>query len=188
MGLNWRLRGIGFLYTQKQMLLAAQVHPSGKSVHVFDVLSTDDEARIPRDDCDKLSLWVRVYGPEVYAGTAQTVPATETSDCFWKFDFEVRDATRAVCEPIGMASLSSRLHCSPRNVLFSPCQENMRSMRGFFCGTRKAGITKPSRRASPMVKAAMYRVTFSKSYTRCTLASRVSSFTFQRNHAARYAM
>jgi hypothetical protein len=91
-GVNWKLRGIGYLYTRQNMVLAAQVHPGGRSVHIYDVLSSlnGTTARAPRDDCDKLSLWVRVYGPEIYAGSAQAVPATETSDCFWKFDFEVR--------------------------------------------------------------------------------------------------
>jgi hypothetical protein len=97
MRVNWKLRGLGFLYSRNNMILAARVHSSGDSVHIFNVLpqnNNESSSSSPlirrKDDCDKLTLWVRVYGPEIFAGSAQTVPATEFSDCYWKFDFEVR--------------------------------------------------------------------------------------------------
>jgi hypothetical protein len=43
-----------------------------------------------RSDCDKFTLWVRVFGPEIFAGSAVAVPATNRTDCYWKFDFQVR--------------------------------------------------------------------------------------------------
>jgi hypothetical protein len=48
----------------------------------------------PRSDCDKFTLWVRVFGPEIVAGSAVAVPATNDTDCYWKFDFQVRTGCR----------------------------------------------------------------------------------------------
>jgi hypothetical protein len=89
MGMNWKLRGVGFLYTAKDTVLAAEVAASGNAVHVYHVMPRRNATTAPRDDCDKFSLWVRVYGPEIFAGSPVAVPATETTDCYWKFDFEV---------------------------------------------------------------------------------------------------
>jgi hypothetical protein len=98
MGVNWKLRGVGFLYTMKDVVLAAEVSPGGNAVYVYNVMPRSNATTSPRDDCDKLSLWVRVYGPDVFAGSPVAVPATETTDCYWKFDFEVTPSEE--CRPV----------------------------------------------------------------------------------------
>lgn len=87
--MNWKLRGIGLMYTKLNMILAAHV-VNNRSVRIVNVWSSNETSHSPpRDDCDKLTVWVRVYGPEIFAGNAQTVPATAAADCSWEFDFEV---------------------------------------------------------------------------------------------------
>jgi hypothetical protein len=166
-GVNWKFRGVGYMYTKLRMVLAARVvvavavaaaapppgaepdnvPPTRTTVQIFNVYDTpfseelvngtssggntssatgtrietetsrakgdvhnnnnntnnngggggggggDGEARRGtrrRDDCDRLTLWVRAYGPEIFAGTAKAVPATDSDDCYWTFDFLVR--------------------------------------------------------------------------------------------------
>lgn len=102
------------MYTKLQMVLAARVFAiengvdkSTHSVHIFNVFSPRNEQALrnettslhsqveqdvgrKRNDCHKLTIWVRVYGPEIFAGAAKAVPATDSADCFWAFDFAVR--------------------------------------------------------------------------------------------------
>ena len=52
--------------------------------------------RAVRGDCDKFTLWVRVFGPEIFAGSAVAVPATNHTDCYWRFDFQVRATVTAL--------------------------------------------------------------------------------------------
>lgn len=116
-GINWKFRGVGYLYTKLQMVLAARVFilsengvdRSTHSVHIFNVYSPRREhARLydttsfrskedgehgvdgRRNDCHKLTIWTRGFGPEIFAGSAKAVPATESADCYWAFDFAVR--------------------------------------------------------------------------------------------------
>jgi hypothetical protein len=146
-GVNWKIRGVGYLYAKQEVVLAARVvtrvEPSDPSrerrrrrtsaaeglsapppppkptpthsVYIYNVYEDDvdddvDEAdgrasfrhgglnrlrrRLnPRDDCHKLTVWVRAYGPEIIAGSAAAVPATGVADCHWRFDFAVRYLT-----------------------------------------------------------------------------------------------
>jgi hypothetical protein len=127
-GVNWKIRGVGYLYAKQEVVLAARVvtllepsvpsrerrrrrtsaaeglsappTPTTHSVHIYNVYDDDaaaadddvDEAgrRNPRNDCHKLTVWVRAHGPEIVAGSAAAVPATGAADCHWRFDFAVR--------------------------------------------------------------------------------------------------
>jgi hypothetical protein len=144
-GVNWKFRGVGYLHSKLQVVLAAKVvpaetaqreaesRPRGRppppthSVRIYNVYSApppgnngripeqsprvgmDDDGpswqqggsddrrgrrRRPRDDCHKLTVWVRAHGPEIFAGSAEAVPATDSADCHWKFDVAVRTSTR----------------------------------------------------------------------------------------------
>ena len=129
---TWNLRGLGYLYATKQIVLAAQwlVDPTityndtattttttttdttgarSVSAHVIieNVYSSDgdeyengtttrmrQQQRRRRTDCHLLTIWVRVNGPEIFAGTAQAVQpddadATQKS-CFWKFTMDLQ--------------------------------------------------------------------------------------------------
>jgi len=42
-------------------------------------------------DCDKYTIWVRVNGPEIFAGEAQAFRSSEDGEsCFWEFAFELQ--------------------------------------------------------------------------------------------------
>mmetsp|Transcript_15697 Transcript_15697/g.44010 ORF Transcript_15697/g.44010 Transcript_15697/m.44010 type:complete len:869 (+) Transcript_15697:70-2676(+) len=42
-----------------------------------------------RNDCHRLTLWVRVKGPEIFSGMAAVVNATDTKTCYWEFPFHL---------------------------------------------------------------------------------------------------
>jgi hypothetical protein len=113
-GVNWKLRGVGFLYEKRNVVLAARV-VNASSVVIFNALTRARAAQAAsgtkiggggmrgigslRDDCDELTVWVRVYGPEIFAGSARAVPATEASDCSWRFNFTVGEIWEDSCSP-----------------------------------------------------------------------------------------
>ena len=113
-GVNWKLRGVGFLYEKRNLVLAARV-VNASSVFIFNALTRGRAAQAasgtkiggggmrgigrPRDDCDELTVWVRVYGPEIFAGSACAVPAAEASDCSWSFNFRVGAIWEGSCSP-----------------------------------------------------------------------------------------
>jgi hypothetical protein len=196
-GVNWKLRGNGYLYTHKKLVLAAQVPPGGKSVHIYDVLSAlngTSAARTPRDDCEKLTMWVRVYGPEIYAGSAEAVPATETSDCFWKYDFEVRGTRVKRVHPsslelaprfVGPLTVDTTLNFALPVFSHRPFPGFTPWMPKFSCGTPKIETTKPSKRARPRASEASCPGTFWTNCTPRTLVSRGSSCTIPRSPVVR---
>ena len=41
----------------------------------------------PRTDCDKLSLWVRINGPEIISGKPHAIPSSNGGSCHWQLNF-----------------------------------------------------------------------------------------------------
>ena len=101
---NWHLRGIAYLSEHHDMLLAGQVllpDPDGvpylstkgqvviHNVHPTAIGGISGDG--PKRDCHLLEVWVRVRGPEVFAGGATPVqPDDETMNCYWVFDFDLQ--------------------------------------------------------------------------------------------------
>lgn len=84
---RWELRGLGYLFHSLHWLLVGERLASNKIV-IRDVLQV-----APTIECDKLTLWVRVAGPEVFAGQARAVlpqNKNEQESCYWEFDFDLR--------------------------------------------------------------------------------------------------
>lgn len=88
---RWQLRGVGYLYTTLRMVLLATLAPSNPFVgrkqriviqNVFNQTYTQTE-------CEKLTLWVRVNGPEIFAGAAQAVQPTSGTSCYWTFEYDL---------------------------------------------------------------------------------------------------
>eukprot|EP00977_Amphora_coffeiformis_P018658 scaffold6634_cov158-Amphora_coffeaeformis.AAC.16 len=94
LGFNWHLRGIAYL-AQRSILLAGYVHlptpPSSKGqVIIQNVYPSALQASTPsRDDCGRLTIWVRVRGPEIMAGTARAIQPSK-GNCFWVYDFDLQ--------------------------------------------------------------------------------------------------
>jgi hypothetical protein len=87
---NWRLRGLGYLYTQHKVILTATLpeRPTvGQNTVVIHNVHPESEMR---NDCNLFTIWVRVRGPEIVAGSAQAVEATNEKSCYWKFNFELQ--------------------------------------------------------------------------------------------------
>ena len=104
---DWKLRGHGQLYVYHKVALAARVL-SGNSGPIHERWSQNitmgsntvyiwnvhpDLSKEGFQDCRKLSIWVRVNGPEIIAGKTQAVAgsSSETS-CRWEFPFEIQVA------------------------------------------------------------------------------------------------
>lgn len=95
-GFNWHLRGIAYL-AQRSILLAGYVHlPTSPSATQGQVViqnvhqsASNSLSSLPRNDCDKLTIWVRVRGPEIMAGTAKAVQPF-TGSCYWVYDFDLQ--------------------------------------------------------------------------------------------------
>ena len=97
LGFNWHLRGIAYLAQERSILLVGYVQlptpPSTQgqviiqNVHPSALDSSTSSP--PRDDCIKLTIWVRVRGPEIMAGTARAVQPS-TGNCFWVYDFDLQ--------------------------------------------------------------------------------------------------
>jgi len=87
---NWKLRGLGYLYTQHKVILAAILpnHPAVGQNTIF-IHNVHPESEI-RNDCNLFTIWVRVRGPEIMAGSAQAVEATNEKSCYWEFNFELQ--------------------------------------------------------------------------------------------------
>ena len=105
---EWKMRGIGYLFSKHSLALKADLpNPMkpGRNIikirnvfqqnrtigsHEVDVESGD----FPRDDCDQLTIWVRVNGPEIFAGRAKAVKLASSeskrSSCHWEFPFNLQ--------------------------------------------------------------------------------------------------
>jgi len=102
---TWKLRGLGYLYSMHQILLAAELRHSAplasrpgessswSSSHVVRIENVypDVDSSNPRTDCHLLTIWVRVNGPELFAGNAPAIqPENATQSCYWEFDFDLQ--------------------------------------------------------------------------------------------------
>jgi hypothetical protein len=104
---RWPFRGLGYLYTRKGMVLQATLagaesgsgsdvshsssprllQPGRNVVEIHDV-----NQKLRGDECELLVLWVRVNGPEIFAGSSRAIQGAETDDapCHWEFPFDLR--------------------------------------------------------------------------------------------------
>jgi hypothetical protein len=78
---HFHMRGIGWLYEHHGVVLTAVLGTA--SVEVYNVGTS-----IP---CEKLTIWIRVAGPEVFAGKAESVLTKEnaTFACHWAFPMKL---------------------------------------------------------------------------------------------------
>jgi hypothetical protein len=88
---TWKMRGVGWAFTKKNIILAAQLpqnpKPGRNVIEVFNVLNTTT----PTVDCDKWDIWVRASGPEIFAGSAQAVlPEDPSQSCYWELPFDLQ--------------------------------------------------------------------------------------------------
>ena len=119
---TWRMRGMGYAQTRHNVVLAALLptEPLAPGRNVIRIFNTVAEQAV---DCSKWTLWVRVAGPEIFAGSAQAVPSHGLfpgQTCHWELPFNLQvvgqyevdarlmlyngkaspqgDAVRALCE------------------------------------------------------------------------------------------
>mmetsp|Transcript_8264 Transcript_8264/g.17640 ORF Transcript_8264/g.17640 Transcript_8264/m.17640 type:complete len:715 (-) Transcript_8264:1376-3520(-) len=102
---NWHLRGIAYLHEHQRVLLVGRhvvvVERSNNNNNKRHYIRVDnvynlahnnhDDDHNPPPDCLRLSIWVRVAGPEIFAGKALPVRTDNDdpgNDCYWTFDFE----------------------------------------------------------------------------------------------------
>lgn len=107
---EWMLRGIGYLYTHHHIALMAHVpqqhdplvkqaesgdgHSNNNNNSVIRIVNVHPNKTIADDNnrnyCDLLTIWVRVNGPEIFAGRAQAVRYAKGSSCHWEFPFDLQ--------------------------------------------------------------------------------------------------
>ena len=87
---QWQFRGNGYLKEHQNMVLTtvlpqSPMKPGKKVVKIYDVNMAT------RDDCSNLNIWVRVNGPEIFAGSAKAVDsgASTSEGCHWEFSFDM---------------------------------------------------------------------------------------------------
>jgi hypothetical protein len=87
---TWKMRGVGWALTKKNIILAAQPLHNPKLgqnvIQVFNVLQNTTTV-----GCDKYDIWVRVYGPEIFAASARAVfPEDPSQSCHWELPFDLQ--------------------------------------------------------------------------------------------------
>lgn len=89
-GKHWGARGLGWLYQKKGIVLTAIIPDSPISVGKHSVSIWNVGAN--RIDCHSLTIWVRVSGPEIFAGTAHAINSTsdKSDTCHWSFALDIR--------------------------------------------------------------------------------------------------
>eukprot|EP00523_Entomoneis_sp_CCMP467_P004393 CAMPEP_0168749362 /NCGR_PEP_ID=MMETSP0724-20121128/16677_1 /TAXON_ID=265536 /ORGANISM="Amphiprora sp., Strain CCMP467" /LENGTH=773 /DNA_ID=CAMNT_0008797269 /DNA_START=253 /DNA_END=2574 /DNA_ORIENTATION=- len=86
---QWAFRGVGYLYTHHGIVLSGmlpdseEIHPGRNVVQIYDVNTPH------RTDCHLLTIWVRVNGPEIFAGSAKAVKKPQVDSCYWEFSFDL---------------------------------------------------------------------------------------------------
>lgn len=118
---RWKLRGLGYLFHTHKLVLIAQLlsgttNENGEIIVPKDYSTRASKMRKPTivirnvypqdslepassaafDQCDKLSIWVRVAGPEIFAGLATATKSNgddntikNNDPCYWTFPFEL---------------------------------------------------------------------------------------------------
>jgi hypothetical protein len=100
---RWKLRGIGYLYHVHGLVLLASLpnaateiltdqsgraqDPQPKQSVTIRNVNADTSTFM---ECEKLTLWVRVAGPEIFAGAANAVKDSDNESCHWLFEFDLR--------------------------------------------------------------------------------------------------
>jgi len=105
---NWKWRGVGYLYNNQNISLVGEVQlptrtssdagtginepttiPMGENI--IKIWNVHLHASAAFDDCHKLTIWIRINGPEIMANRAKPVPSTAspTGACYWEFPFNV---------------------------------------------------------------------------------------------------
>jgi hypothetical protein len=82
------------------MVLKAVTFPtvSVKGRNAIIIENVHPQAALARTDCHLLNMWVRVDGPEIFAGMAVAVQpddndgAESDSNCYWEFVYELHEA------------------------------------------------------------------------------------------------
>ena len=89
---QWKLRGHGYLYTYQNVVLAAEVpHHPVKGRNVVKIWNVNSHTSSTFNDCHLLTLWVRVNGPEIFAGVPQVAQSEHGQlACHWQFEFDVQ--------------------------------------------------------------------------------------------------
>ncbi|CAB9517286.1 NB-ARC domain [Seminavis robusta] len=89
---QWKLRGHGYLYTYHDIVLAAE--GPGKSVKLgqnnVKIWNVHEKTQLSFQNCHLLTMWVRVSGPEIFAGSPTVVSAVPGHSCHWEFSFDVQ--------------------------------------------------------------------------------------------------
>ena len=82
---HWSMRGIGWLWSHQQIVLTATFPPhiTEPGKNMVEIWNVGDSII---SECDKLTIWIRVAGPEIFAGSALPVQENEES-CHWRFPF-----------------------------------------------------------------------------------------------------
>ena len=86
---RWKLRGVGYLYTTHNLILLAQL-PKDTVVGTTQNVTIHNVSNETFTECNKLTIWVRANGPEIFAGAAQAVQSTDDGSCFWSFSFDLQ--------------------------------------------------------------------------------------------------
>ena len=100
---QWKLRGNGWLYTYQNITLLAELlteddagreHSSSTGITTrgrkyIRIWNVHENASSNFNKCNLLTIWVRVLGPEIFAGAAKAVQLDGQS-CFWEFEFNLQ--------------------------------------------------------------------------------------------------
>lgn len=86
-GRPWAKRGLGYLHDVHRLVLAAVVPPpeTGRNV-----LTIDNVLGQHATDCHLWTIWVRVNGREILAGSAAAVNDGDDSSCHWEFAYHLQ--------------------------------------------------------------------------------------------------
>ena len=81
----WNIRGIGYLYEEQEIVLQGELPRVVKlGLNTIRIHNVEKPT-----DCSKVLLWVRVNGPEIFAG--QAIHSSKNEDaCHWEFQFDAR--------------------------------------------------------------------------------------------------
>jgi hypothetical protein len=100
---RWHMRGVGYLYRHWDMILLAELPTEpkvGRNVVTIRNVHPSVSSNNTRNDCYLWTLYVRVNGPEIFAGSAIAINATATATqstsspltdigCYWEFPFNL---------------------------------------------------------------------------------------------------
>jgi hypothetical protein len=102
-GARWKYRGLGYLYLTHGLVLEATYNTRTKVIVIRNIARSAADAATPTTttnvDCRLFTLWVRMAGPELFAGKANAkndddvgddgspsaAEASSSSSCHWEF-------------------------------------------------------------------------------------------------------